>query len=190
MRELKYYVACTVDRFICREDGSLDCFPMQGPHLADQVATFPETIPAHLRQALGVRGGNQWFDTVLMGRKTYQVGLNLNITSPYPHLSQYVFSRSMKQSPDPAVELVSGDAAGFVRKLKQQPGEDIWLCGGGALAAELFSEIDELILKVSPILLGAGIPLFARPVTQTSLDLAESKTYSNGCLLLRYRIQR
>jgi hypothetical protein len=64
MRELKYYVACTVDRFIAREDGSFDFFPMEGEHFADLLESFPETVPAHLRDALGVRAGNKRFDVV------------------------------------------------------------------------------------------------------------------------------
>ena len=189
MRAIKYYVACTVDRFIAREDGSLDFFPMQGPHLDDLVASFPETIPGHLRDTLGVQGGNKWFDAVLMGRRTYEVGLQINVTNPYPHLRQYVFSSSMKASPDSNVELVSGDALSVRTKLKQQAGKDIWLCGGGDLAARVFPEIDELILKVNPILLGSGIPLFAKPIPQTSLELADSKIYSNGFMLLRYAVK-
>ena len=55
MRELKYFVACTVDRFIAREDGSFDFFLAEGAHLTDLVKTYPETVPAHLRDALGVR---------------------------------------------------------------------------------------------------------------------------------------
>lgn len=190
MRALKYYVACTIDRFICRTDGSHDFFPMEGPHLKDQIALFPESIPGHLREELGVESGNQWFDAVLMGRKTYEVGVKIGVTSPYPHLEQFVFSRSMQRSPDPDVRLVSEDAVGFVRGLKRQAGKDVWLCGGGELAFRLFAEIDELILKVNPILLGAGIPLFAGEVEQTSLDLIDSKVYANGCMWHRYRRKR
>ena len=137
-RKLTYYVACTVDRFIAREDGSFDCFPMEGEHFADLFELFPETIPGHLRDILGVKGQNQRFDAVLMGRKTYEVGLNVGVTNPYPSLKQYVVSRSMKSSPDENVELVSGDVISFVQELKKESGRDIWLCGGAELASTLF----------------------------------------------------
>jgi dihydrofolate reductase len=84
MRELIYYVACTVDRFIAREDGSFDFFLAEGEHFADLLESFPDTIPAHLRDAMGVRAGNKLFDVVLMGRKTYEVGLKVGLTNPYP----------------------------------------------------------------------------------------------------------
>jgi dihydrofolate reductase len=189
MRQLKYFVAITLDGFIARPDGSFDSFLMEGEHFRDLLASFPEMVPGHSREALGVRGPNQAFDAVLMGRRTYEVGLKIGVTSPYPHLKQYVFSRSLARSPDPAVELVAGDPAAFVRGLKRQPGRDIWLCGGGELAAALFPEIDELILKSNPILLGAGIPLFAGPVETKALELVEHKAYANGFLLLRYRVR-
>ena len=190
MRQLTYYVACTVDRFIAREDGSFDFFLAEGKHLTDLFTNFPETVPGHLRDALGVHGENKWFDTVLMGRKTYEVGLQLGVTSPYPHLRQYVFSRSMPRSPSPDVVLVTGNPLACVRQLKQEAGKDIWLCGGGALAAALFREIDELILKVNPVLLGSGIPLFDGVVNETKLALAGTKTYDSGFMLVRYRVRR
>jgi hypothetical protein len=59
MRELKYYVACTIDKFIAREDGSFDFFLMEGEQVADLLATFPETIPAHFRDKLVQLGGNK-----------------------------------------------------------------------------------------------------------------------------------
>jgi dihydrofolate reductase len=189
MRKLKYYVACTVDRFIAREDDSYDFFLMEGEHIADLLTTFPETIPAHVRDRLGITAENQCFDTVLMGRRTYEIGLKEGISNPYPQMKQYVFSKTLKDNSDSVIELVSADPLAFVRELKQQSGQDIWLCGGGNLATLLFSEINELILKVNPILLGSGIPLFSGVVQQTSLELTDSKIYDNGFMLLRYRLK-
>jgi dihydrofolate reductase len=189
MRKLKYYVACTVDRFIARQDDSYDFFLMEGEQVADLLAAFPETIPAHVREKLGIVAKNQCFDAVLMGRRTYEVGLQEGISNPYPQMKQYVVSQTLKKTADQAVELISSDLVAFVRALKTQPGQDIWLCGGGSLATALFSEINEMILKVHPILLGSGIPLFAGVVQQTSLDLIGSKIYPNGFMLLHYRIK-
>jgi dihydrofolate reductase len=191
MRKLKYYIACTVDGFIAREDGSFDCFPMSGEHFADLFDTFPETFPAHFHEALGISfSGNKQFDAVLMGRNTYEVGLKIGLTNPYPSLKQYVFSHSMKASPDRNVELVSDDAVGLVKKLKQETGKDIWLCGGGELAATVVSEIDEMIVKLNPVVIGAGIPVFARAIAPTNLELVDRKIYSNGFMLLHYRLQK
>jgi len=190
MRKLKYYVACTVDGFIAREDGSFDCFPMSGEHFADLFNSFPETFPAHFQEARGIRAENKQFDAVLMGRKTYEVGLNFGVTNPYPSLKQYVFSRTMKASPDENIELISDNPAPFVKELKKETGKDIWLCGGGALATTLFSEIDEMIVKLNPLVIGSGIPLFSRALDPTNLELADRKIYSNGFILLHYRLQK
>jgi dihydrofolate reductase len=194
MRQLKYYVACTIDRFIAHPDGTHDGFLMEGEHFADLIATFPETFPAQFRDILGISGENKCFDTVLMGRKTYEVGLKVGIANPYPQMQQYVFSRTLSANLDAVeedrnVELISTDPVAVVQDLKQQQGKDIWLCGGGDLATTLFSEIDELILKVNPLLLGVGIPLFAGIFKQTVLKLTNSKIYNNGFMLLHYRLK-
>lgn len=136
-------------------------------------------------------GENRHFDAVLMGRKTYEPGLEIGLTSPYPTLDQYVFSTTMEESPDEEVTLVSEDAAGLIGGLKSESGKDIWLAGGATLAASLLSEglVDELILKVNPVVLGSGIPLFFGDVDRTRLELADGKTYSGGVTLLRYRVK-
>ncbi|HYF63974.1 MAG TPA: dihydrofolate reductase family protein, partial [Herpetosiphonaceae bacterium] len=151
MRQLVYYVATTVDGFIASQDGSFDCFLSEGDHFAALARFYPETFPSHMREALGATGDNQRFDTVLMGRSTYAVGADHGLTNPYSTLRQYVISRSMAASPDPAVTLVKDDPVALVRSLKREPGRDIWLCGGGQLAASLSGEIDQLILKVNPV---------------------------------------
>jgi dihydrofolate reductase len=192
MRELTYYVACSVDGFIARKDGSYDGFSQDDEYLADLFASFPETVPSHLRGVMGISAENKWFDTVLMGRKTYEVGLNVGVANPYPYLKQYLFSRSMKESPDEQVELVSEGAIALVQRLKDEAGKGIWLCGGANLAATLFAEnlIDRLILKVNPFVMGSGIPLFSGAIAQTALELADSKICKNGVATLHYSVRR
>lgn len=191
MRELTYLVACSIDGFIAHHDGSHDGFSQDSDYFAELFATFPETVPSHFREAMGIQKDNQWFDTVLMGRKTYEVGLKDGFTSPYSHLKQYLFSSSMKESLDERVELVSENTVEVVRSLKDQPGKGIWLCGGANLATTLFTNqlIDQLILKVNPFLMGSGIPLFSEVIQQTALELMSQKTYKNGVLLNSYRVK-
>ena len=86
------------------------------------------------------------------------------------------------------MELVSSDPLEIVRNLKAESGLDIWLCGGGELASMLVTEIDELILKVNPVLIGTGIPLFTRPIPRTDLSLSETRTYNNGVAIMRYQV--
>ena len=190
MRNLVYYIACTADGFIAREDGSFDFFPMTGEHLPYIVAEYPETIPGHLREMLGVQGDNKHFDTVLMGRNTYEVGSLVGFTNPYPQLRQYIVSSTMRENPDAAVQLVTGDPVELVRSLKQEDGLDIWLCGGARLAGALYSEINEIVLKVNPVVLGTGIPLFQGASGATSLELTDHQTFVGGVAIHRYQVVR
>lgn len=189
MRELIYYVASTLDGFIAHEDGSFDGFPVDDEFLAALRESFPETFPAHLRDPEDTRP-NKWFDCVLMGRKTYEVGLAIGATNPYPTLDQYVFSRTMEESPDERVELVSENAAERVAELKRGAGKAIWLCGGASLASTLLGAglIDGMIVKLNPVLFGSGIPLFSDGAGPTSLELTDSETYRSGHVILHYRV--
>jgi dihydrofolate reductase len=174
MRKLKYYVASTVDGFIGHEDGSINGFLEQGDHVSDYLESLKTQ-----------------FDVVLMGRKTYEFGFQFGVTNPYPWMKQYVFSRSMKESPDPNVTLVSENVVGLVRELKRESGKGIYLCGGAELATILFEEklIDEVTLKLNPVLFGSGISLLSRNASPIDLELTDSKVYENGVLLLHYRVK-
>jgi dihydrofolate reductase len=179
-----------VDGFIAREDGSFSDFPWADEFGADLRAKFPETFPAHLRRGNVSRADNKRFGAVLMGRRTFEVGLKEGITSPYPTLDQYLFSRTLAASPDPAVSLVTGGAAAAVADLKGAPGKDIWICGGSELATSLFEAglVDELIIKLNPIAVGSGIPLLSRRLETLSLRLTASQAYSSGHMLLVYAV--
>lgn len=121
-----------------------------------------------------------------MGRKTYEVGLKEGMLSPYEHLRQFVVSRTLPEAPHPAVHLHRGAPVELVRRLKAETGKGIWLCGGGKLAAGLVGEIDELILKINPVVIGSGIPLFDGAAGTWATALSAHKVYPNGFVLARY----
>jgi dihydrofolate reductase len=190
MRSLVYFVATTLDGHIAGVDrADPDFFPFEGPQVADLLAEFPEMIPGHVRAPLGLSDETRRFDTILMGRTTYDIGRKVGLTSPYPHLRQIVVSTSITTPPDPAVEVFGQDVPGRVRALKAEAGKDVWLAGGARLAASLVDEIDELILKVNPVVLGAGTPLFDGLVGPRPVTLTGHKVYPNGFGLMRYRWQ-
>lgn len=173
MRKVKYALATSLDNFIARPDGAVDWLFMKGEHMSD----FAEYSKS--------------FDTILMGRKTYDFLLQHGMTA-YPGMENYVFSRTMRDSPDEQVKIIAENAGEFVRELKNVPGGDIYLNSGGDLARTFFEEnlIDEIILNVHPVLLGAGIPLFPKLTRQIDLQLLDSKTYKNGLVLLFYQVKK
>jgi dihydrofolate reductase len=136
-------------------------------------------------------------DTILMGRKTYAVAAANTPKKTEPRKSKiprtrtYVFSRTLKNIDDPNSELVKGEAVDFVRTLKQAPGKEICLIGGGELAQSLLAEgfVDRIGLNILPILLGAEIPTFRDP-GRVKLTLTECRPLEGGCILAQYEVQR
>ncbi|MBB6014840.1 dihydrofolate reductase family protein [Deinococcus radiopugnans] len=189
-RKLVYFIACTLDGFIARPDGNADFFETTEPYLSELAATFPETFPTHVRAALGITAEGQHFDSVIMGRRTYDPALQLGIASPYAHLRQYVFSRNLPPSADPAVTVLADSPVSLVQTLKaEKTGREIWLCGGGELAGQLLPEIDEVILKLNPVAIGSGIPLFGRAAGLHHFELIGHQPLTGGVMLLHYRVR-
>jgi dihydrofolate reductase len=193
LRKLVYYIATTLDGFIAGPDGADPTgpggfWPIPQEYIEHLVAEYPETLPVQARQALSVTEPGRHFDTVLEGRRSYEIGLAAGVTDAFPHLRHLVFSRTLTESPDPAVELVGGDPVAAVRELKRQNGKDIWLIGGGELAASLYGEIDTLILKVAPLTIGDGIPLFSRKAAfdPRTWTLADHTVLKSGAIFLTY----
>ena len=81
--------------------------------------------------------------------------------TPYSDYKNYVFSKSVSGS-DEYASFIDEDVKTFIKNIKQKPGKDIWLIGGGNLAREFFKEnlIDEFQLAIAPIILGKGISLY------------------------------
>ena len=178
MRKVVYSLTNSLDNFITRADGAYDWILMDDEIMSE----FPKMFAR--------------FDTILIGRKTYDYALlhgpeTGQEISGFMGMKSYVFSHTMKESSNEDVKIVSDNAGEFVRNLKNESGKDIWLMGGGLLAASLLKEglVDEIEVAIQPILLGSGIPLFPDIDMQVDLRLRECKTYKNGIVGLKYGVR-
>ncbi|WP_405179169.1 dihydrofolate reductase family protein [Nocardia sp. NBC_01377] len=182
MRKLVYYVGVSLDGYIAGPGGEYDFYPLDAEIGAWTNTEYPEFVPTHLRGHVGmaVDQPNKRCDTVLMGRGTYEPALSAGVTGPYSHMKQYVVSGTLGRIDDPNVELVESDPLGLVRGLKKEEGLDIWLCGGGVLAGQLLTEIDELIIKSYPVVAGSGISAFSGTFDPTLFTPTRREEFGNG----------
>jgi dihydrofolate reductase len=175
MRKVTFMVANSLDNYIARKDGVVDWI-LGGEESNFAMTKFWKTI-----------------DVVVMGRKTYEPVLKSGKPFPtYPAVKNYVLSRTLKESSDKNIEIIAEDAADFIRRLKMERGKGIYVMSGGLLAKPLFEAnlIDEVRVKIHPILLGSGIPLFHQMSRQIDLELIECKGFKNGCVSVTYRVKR
>ncbi|WUH96268.1 dihydrofolate reductase family protein [Spirillospora sp. NBC_00431] len=181
MRKLVYYVGASIDGYIAGPGGEIDFYPLGDDMAAWINERYPETLPTHVRPHVRLENApNKRFDTLVMGLGTYQPALDIDVTSPYAHLRQYVASTTLGEIADPSVELVR-EPGGVVRELKAEDGDmDIWLCGGGRLAAVLLPEIDELIIKSYPVVAGSGVPVFSGAFNPTLFTPTRRESFGNG----------
>ncbi|HEV2866041.1 MAG TPA: dihydrofolate reductase family protein, partial [Allosphingosinicella sp.] len=102
-------------------------------------------------------------DAMLMGRKTFEIGQRMGGGPKLRGVTTYVFSRTLEALPEGAdAVLVGEDAAGFVRRMKGEPGGGIIVMGGGELGSALLEAglVDEVGFSIHPVLLGGGTPAF------------------------------
>jgi len=173
MRKVIYGGACSLDGFLADRDGAIDWLHFS-PDVQQIMAKSWATA-----------------DTILFGRKTWEVAAAQGGGGAMPGVKAYVFSRTLKEVSEGAA-LVSRDAGAFVRRLKTEPGKDIVVMSGGNLATSLLQEgvIDEIGFNVHPVLLGAGTPAFLDPRQRVRLELIESRVLDGGCVLVTYRVKQ
>ena len=173
MRTVTYGAACTLDGFIAGKDGEIDWL-----HMSKDVSQI-------------MREYWKGIDTILMGRKTWDVALKMGGGGSSPGMRTFVFSRTLGSIDAEGVELVRDDAAGVVRDLRAGQGKGSCMMGGGDLARSLFAAdlIDEVGLNVHPILLGAGILLFTDAGRRVPLELISSRCIAGGCVYSTYRVK-
>jgi dihydrofolate reductase len=176
-RKVIVHIAASADGYIARPDGDLDW-------LTSRPA--PEGF-------YGMNAFMKSIDTQLLGRKTYEVALRLGETFDAKKSRTVVFSRHAPPADAPAgVEFVNEAIGPFVSRLREQPGKDIWLMGGGELIASFLDEqaIDEFVISVVPVFIGDGIPLIARRHRHVPLELHSVERFDDGLVQLHYRVQQ
>ena len=174
-RKIIVHIAASADGFIARSDGDLEWLTSRpAPKGFYGISAFMKTV-----------------DTMVMGRKTYEAGLKLGAKFDSKERN-IVFSRHPSPADAPAgVEFVSGAIRPFVARLREQPGKNVWLMGGGDLIAAFLDEqaIDEFVLSVIPVFIGDGIPLIARRPRLTRLTLHSVERFDDGLAQLHYEVQ-
>lgn len=134
-------------------------------------------------------------DTILWGRKTYDVALRFTGgkgVGAGSRVKNYVFSRRPPKAHPPDVEFVREQIRPFARRLRAAPGKDVWMMGGAGLIGSFLDagEIDELVIHVIPVIIGKGIPLIAPRHRLVPLRLLSTRRFPDGVVKLHYSVGR
>lgn len=171
-RRIRYQVASSLDGYIAGPNGEADWIVM------DPDIDFGELFGQ--------------FDTFLMGRGTFESMVRQQGSGAIPGMKVIVFSRTLKQKDHPDVTIVAEPSAEALTALRNEPGKDIWLFGGGSLFRSLLEirMVDTVEIGVVPVLLGGGIRLLPEPAAQTRLKLTGHRLYpKSGIVMLEYAVE-
>ncbi len=183
MSSTQYYLAQSLDGYLAEKDGGIDWLNEYDGESGADVSAATDGSYDDFYAGVGA---------VAMGSATYQFLLDEAIERwPYEGTPSWVFStRELPRPYDADIRYVSGPVGPELERMKEAAGErNVWIVGGGDLASQFADEglLDELHLTIVPVVLGDGIPTFARRLGG-KLQLEGTRAFSNGMVELRYRL--
>ena len=171
IRRVRYVVAMSLDGFIAGPKGE-----------DDWIILDPE---------IDFKAIYSQFDTMLMGRRTFEVVKGAGGGGSTRRMQVFVVSRTLRQDDHPGVTIVD-NPEGLMAELRSKPGKDVWLFGGGSLFRSLaeLGLVDTVEVAVIPVILGEGVPLLPAPAKRVTLKLTGHKLYAKtGIVSLEYAVQ-
>ena len=178
----QYYTATSLDGFIATEDDSLDwLFP-----LGDLAETG---YPRFIAEVGALAMGASTYEWMLRHARTVEA--ETGASWPYAQPTWVFTHRSLPSIPGADLRFVRGDVRPVHAAMREAAGgRNLWVVGGGDLAGQFHDAglLDELIVQVGSVTLGAGKPLFPRRQTSPSLTLVSVKQLGAGFAELRYRV--
>ncbi|NQU55061.1 MAG: dihydrofolate reductase [Bacteroidetes bacterium] len=177
MGKIKLYIAISLNGKIAKSDGSVD---------------WLESIPNPNKLDYGYSDFYKSIDITIQGNTTYKQIIGWGIDFPYADKKNYVLTRKQELQNTKDVEFISENHIDFIKQIKKENKQDIWLIGGGQINTMLLNEnlIDEIQLFVMPVIIESGIELFETLPKETKLKLIETKSYSTGVVELKYNVEQ
>jgi dihydrofolate reductase len=176
VRRIVYYVAASLDGYICGSNNSIEGFVSGGNGVERYLGDLTS------------------FDTVIMGRNTYEFGYGFGLKPgqpAYPNMFNYVVSSGLKFENQHEHLRIFKLSLDEILRIKKQEGTDIYLCGGGELAGWLLDheQIDILKLKLNPLIIGQGVRLFGSSQKKYLTELIDTQLYDGGLQIMAYKIR-
>lgn len=180
----RYYTAVSLDGFIAAPGDELDWLMQFGdPEESSYVGFIADT------------------GAIAMGSSTYEWLLRHHVFAdpaeprdwPYAPPCWVFTTRSLRTVTGADVRFVKGDVAPVHAEMRAAAGgKNVWIAGGGELAGQFHDAglLDELILHVAPVTLGAGAPLFPRRLAEPPLRRVAVSPWSNGITEMRFEVVR
>lgn len=176
MRNVKLFIAVSIDGYIAKPDGNIDW--LEDPSRSEKN-----------KSDYGYEEFYTPIDSTLMGYKTYQEIIGFGIPFPYPDKQNFVFSKNHKKEGNYPVEFIHSNVVDFVDRLKKNEGKDIWLIGGGQINGILLNAnlIDMMIVSIVPVVLGGGIPLFGSDTQMKRFTIHKVQEFGGSLIQTTYK---